>query len=85
MSDICYIIEALRWGDDHDHSYVVGLYNDLNAAINVADEHANYRGGKYLCQIIQCRMNGTVDSDMSSSILYQTKCSQVDRRHFYSK
>lgn len=77
MSDIYYIVEALRWGNDHDHTYVVGLYNDFDRAVSCAEEHTDFRGGKYVCHVIQCKMNDTVDSDMSGSILYQTSIRRV--------
>lgn len=79
MTGIYYIVEALRWGDDHNHSYVVGLYDNFDRAVNSAEDHTDFRGGKYVCQVIQCKMNDTVDSDMSHSILYQTNIGSARR------
>jgi hypothetical protein len=86
MTSIYYIVEALRWGDDHDHSYVVGLYDNFSSAVKSAEDHTEFRGGKYICQVIQCKMNDTVDSDMSSSILHQTDIGAASRtRHVFKK
>jgi len=68
-----YIVEALRWGDRENHSYILGLYSDLDRAKSAADAHSEYRGGKYMCQVFQCGMDSEVDSDWSNSIMYQTK------------
>lgn len=69
---ICYIVEALRWNSRENHSYVVGVYDDYNRAIKSADDHANYRGGKYMCTVLQCKLNNEVSSDWSEATLYQT-------------
>jgi len=68
-----YIVEALRWGEREDHSYVLGLYSELARAKTAAEEHAEYRGGKYQCLVHQCRMDENVDSDWSASLVYQTR------------
>ena len=71
-SKILYVVEALRWGDREQHSYVVGVYDTLEAAKNAADEHAQYRGGKYVCVVVRCPLNGQVSSDWSEALMYQT-------------
>ena len=69
---VLYVVEALRWGDREQHSYVVGVYDTLEAAKNAADEHAQYRGGKYVCVVVQCPLNGQVSLDWSEALMYQT-------------
>jgi len=63
-----YIVTAYRWGDNdvlqrqdneetnrvYKHSYVVGLFDDVELAIKVALEEKDRRGGKYECQIVKC-------------------------------
>lgn len=68
-----YIVEALRWGERENHSYVVGLYSDLERAKVAAEEHTEYRGGKYQCVVFQCGMDSQVDSDWNASVLHETK------------
>jgi hypothetical protein len=68
-----YIVEALRWGEREDHSYVLGLYSDLDRARAAAEEHTEHRGGKYQCLVHQCCMDEQVDSDWSASMVYQTR------------
>ena len=68
-----YIVEALRLGDREKHSYIVGVWDNLEAAKAAANEHADYRGGKYVCQVNWCRLNSYMDSDESATILYETK------------
>ena len=68
-----YIVEALRWGDRESHSYVLGLYSELDRAKSAADSHSEYRGGKYVCQVFQCGMDAEVNTDWNKSLMYQTK------------
>lgn len=49
----CYVVTAYRWGQRNAHSYVVGAYPDLNRAKQCAEEHVDYRGGKYACEVVQ--------------------------------
>jgi len=42
MKDV-FVVEALRWGDREDHTYVVGVFDNLHDA-----------GGKYECFINDC-------------------------------
>jgi hypothetical protein len=80
-----YIVEALRWGERENHSYIVGLYSDLERAKVAAEEHTEYRGGKYQCVVLQCEMDSQVDSDWSASVLHQTKLAfevDEDAKHF---
>ena len=69
---IIYIVEAWRWGDNHNHSYVLGCWDNLEAAKKAAIDHAEYRGGKYQCVVQQSKLNQEMDNDWSASILYQT-------------
>jgi hypothetical protein len=68
---IVYIVEASRWGNNENHSYVLGCWDSLEVAKKAADEHVTYRGGKYLCTVLQCNLNNEIDSDWSKSVLYQ--------------
>lgn len=72
---LIYVVEALRGGDREAHSYVLGVWDTLDPAKAAAEEHASYRGGKYVCQVHQCDLNSEMDSDMSATLLYQTKVS----------
>ena len=67
-----YIVEAWRWGDREDHSYVLGCWDNLEEAKKIAVDHAHYRGGKYQCVVQQSVLNKQMDSDWSATILYQT-------------
>lgn len=48
-----YVVEMLRWGDDHNHSYVVGVCDSLHDAYELGMKHEYYRGGKYTCRITE--------------------------------
>jgi len=67
-----YVVEALRGGDRENHSYVVGVWEDFDAAKKVADDHAAYRGGKYVCQVLQTRINEPMATDWNETVLYET-------------
>ena len=72
-SQIYYIVEALRWGERENHSYILGLYSDLERAKQAADEHTEYRGGKYQCVVHQCSMDQQMNSDWNAEVLHQTR------------
>lgn len=46
-----YVVEALRWGDRENHSYVVGVYADMDQAYKASQAEQCWRGGKYSCEI----------------------------------
>jgi hypothetical protein len=47
-----YTVEALRWGDREKHSYVVGVFSDIEKAKAAAAEEEGARAGKYGCVIL---------------------------------
>lgn len=46
-----HVVEALRWGDRENHSYVVGVYTSKELAEEAAQIEQVWRGGKYTCVI----------------------------------
>lgn len=46
-----YVVEALRWGDRENHSYVVGVYDNIHDAAEASVVEEMWRGGKYTCVI----------------------------------
>lgn len=46
-----YIVLAHRWGDVEGHTYVVGIFDSLRDAVEVAIAEEYWRGGKYECRI----------------------------------
>jgi len=53
MQDV-FVVEALRWGDREDHTYVVGVYDNLRDACEACVVEEMWRGGKYECFINDC-------------------------------
>ncbi len=45
-----FVVEALRWGDDENHSYIVGIFEKKQAAIYAGEIEETWRGGKYKCR-----------------------------------
>jgi len=52
-----FIVNAYRWGNNADHSYTVGAFDSTINAIECADSHNQYRGGKYTCVVEKCILN----------------------------
>ena len=49
---IVYSVIAYRWGHPENHSYVVGIFADSDAAIEAAKhEQADRGGNKYFCEV----------------------------------
>ena len=49
-----FVVEALRWGDREDHTYVVGVFDNLHDACEACVVEEMWRGGKYECFINDC-------------------------------
>ena len=56
MSKKVYVVTAYRFGDRERHSYIVGIYDTEATAILASEDEENFRGGKYLCEILQSKV-----------------------------
>jgi len=54
---IVYVVEALRWFDRENHSYVVCVTDDYKNAVRQASQEEYHRGGKYDCVITEFTVN----------------------------
>lgn len=54
-----FSVRACRWGDAETHSYIVGIYEKEQSALDCAEEEENFRGGKYECEILEHNLNTT--------------------------
>lgn len=67
-----YVVEMLRWGDDHNHSYVVGVTDSLHDAYELGMKHEYYRGGKYTCRVTEFPDNDEHFQEFSDSFFEDT-------------
>ena len=56
MNDVVYTVRACRYGDRESHSYIVGVFYTEIAAVVAGEAETEYRGGKYICEIIEWHM-----------------------------
>lgn len=71
-----YIVTAYRWGNNSDHSYPLGVFENKDQAIKCADSHAEYRGGKYGCVVDECILGHfNNDDDDYTKEVYNAKSS----------
>ena len=69
-----YVVSAYRWGDREEHSYILGVFSDKHKAQITADEHCQYRGGKYACVVESCIVDGyNEDDDCYVKEIYRAK------------
>ena len=52
-----FIVEALRFGNRENHSYVVGVFDSFDKANLAALTEECWRGGKYVCEINEQPLN----------------------------
>ena len=52
-----YVVEALRFGDREQHSYVVGVYSNKESAEAAVESETDLRGGKYECVVTALELN----------------------------
>jgi hypothetical protein len=57
MSKPLYYVQAYRWGNIDNHSYVVGIWEDSNEAQLAAKKEEECRGGKYECIVYLAYLN----------------------------
>jgi len=60
---LLYTVIAHLGGDDNKHSYLVGVYDDPWKACRMAIAEEYWRGGKYVCDIIESYINEIVFPD----------------------
>lgn len=47
MNNTVYVTEMLRWGDDEAHHYILGVFDNIDAAEEAGEIERSWRGGKY--------------------------------------
>lgn len=65
-----YVITAYRWGWRNGHSYVVGADTDKERALVIAQEHVEYRGGKYGCEVVEVAERSDPSGDDAKQVAY---------------
>ena len=62
LPELIFCVTAYRWGDREKHSYVVGVFDDLERAIQKAKGEKEWRAGKYDCEVISMPINTTTQN-----------------------
>lgn len=52
-----YTVTAYRWGQRANHSYVVGVFSDIERAKAAAEDEQIGRGGKYECEVVESEID----------------------------
>lgn len=60
-----FVIIAYKNGDEESHSYPFALIENREEAIQVAEEHVTFRGGKYGCVVYETLVNRFWHEDIS--------------------
>lgn len=58
-----FVVIAYRWGCRECHSYTLGAFDTKEQAVQCAQSHASYRGGKYDCTVEKCVLNHFDDDE----------------------
>jgi hypothetical protein len=65
-----YVVQAYRFGDLNNHSYIAGVYTTKEMAMDRAKFEEDFRGGKYACRVYGFELG---KSDMEHDIeMYET-------------
>lgn len=64
---IVYTVIAHRGGDDNNHSYLVGVYSNPVRAVRWAIVEEYWRGGKYVCDIVESYINEQVYPELGDA------------------
>ena len=63
MKNQVYSVTAYRFGDRERHSYVVGVYSKKHAALKAAIAEEDYRGGKYVCEVLEWDLDKGIEAN----------------------
>ena len=77
-----YTVHAYRFGDRERHSYSVGVYNKKSKALKGADIEEEYRGGKYLCEVLECNINEGIEGRTLDKQFHPKKIKSIDKRGY---
>lgn len=74
-----FIVNAYKNGNREKYSYTVAVYSEKEQAIECAEIHCTYRGGKYVCVVESLFLNqfGNEENDYTTDI-YETKIPYAD-------
>jgi hypothetical protein len=59
-----YVVTAYRFGNNENHSYVVGVFSSRVQARFNADVEESFRGGKYICEISEFQLDAPIPQEM---------------------
>ncbi len=76
-----YVVTMYRWGSRESHSYVIGGYNCLNAAIAAGEAEAYGRAGKYEYEAIGLDNHGNIFEYHSEKSIKEGTISQWAEKH----
>lgn len=77
MKDV-FVVEALRWGDREDHTYVVGVFDNLHDACEACVVEEMWRGGKYECFINDCNEMNIEIQEQKENLLTEHDVAEFD-------
>lgn len=66
--DNIYVVSMYRWGIRENHSYVLGVYTNINIAMEMCRKEESYRGGKYEGEILLIPVNCTEEAPYDNYI-----------------
>lgn len=64
MKPTVYTVIAYHTGCRQEHSYPIGVFSKKHAALKAAETEAEYRGGKYKCEVLEW----TLDSGLQGAL-----------------
>jgi hypothetical protein len=66
-----FVVVAYRFANVDLHSYVVGIFNDFDRAIEVAIKEEEYRGGKYYCRVLNIEPD-VYDPEVDHEVVWES-------------
>ena len=67
-----YFVEARRLGNNEAHTYPLGIFTDLQKAIDVAEFETNERGGVYNAVVSEIELNYDYSDDTQVFEIYES-------------
>ena len=69
MPKTMFVVQAYRYGNKENHSYIVGIFDSVERAVKASEAETDYRGGKYDCEVYECKINSTLVPDLVERLI----------------
>lgn len=72
-AEYIYIVNAIKADDKTKRTYTVGLFTQVHYAVYIAEQEVEYRGDKFICNVMKMPVNSVIEKQEQVEIVYVAK------------